>query len=138
MLTPEKADAIVSMLTNENFTCRTNARLLYETIEALAIELSDMMERYDGARDALGDCGSDSHDADGGLATKLDNEAQAWVDRARRLQTVYKIRVTDGSEKRVLRLSHEAASELAKKLTDYTETCTSVILGVATLPEGGD
>ena len=138
MLTPEQAENIVKMSKSTTFGAETNVRLLLETIEGLAEELSDMMERYDGARDALGDCGSDDYDADSGDDTRLDNEAQMWVDRARRLQTVYKIRVTDGEEKRILRLSHEAASKLAKDLLNYTETCTSVVLDVVTLPEGDE
>ena len=135
MLTPEQVDNITKMSKSSNFGVETNVKLLCETIEGLAVELSDMMERYDGARDALGDCGSDDYDADSGDATRFDNEARAWVDRARRLQTVYKIRVTDGEEKRILRLSHEAASKLAKDLLNYTETCTSVILDIVTLAE---
>ena len=139
MLTPEQAENIVKMSKSSTFGAETNVRLLLETIEGLAEELSDMMGSYDSARDSLRDCGSDDCNADDDGETKLGDAAlQAWVDKVRRSQTVYKLRIKDGGEQRILRLSYETATELARLLTNYTASCTSVILDVRPLPEGDE
>ena len=139
MVTPEKAENIVQMSKTTSFGAQANVRLLIETIEGLAEELSDMMWRYDSARDSLNDCGSEDHDADNSdKETVLENEvAQAWVKRSRRLNTTYRIRIKqDGEVKQAINLSYAAAAELVRELTVYLELCTGGTLDIEPMPEG--